>query len=198
MPIPAGDDGLYITLDELKDGRRITKDDDDVALTRAITAACRQIDRKTGRRFYLDATATTRIFGVTGRLTPNGVLLVDDIGSDDGLVVESGSASAWTATTAYESGPENALTLGWPVTELAATPGAYWAGPQVRVTARWGWPEVPDDISMAALLLANRLYLRKDSPEGIAGGGEWGAIRLSRWDPDVEVLVSPFILPGFA
>ncbi|MFI6270731.1 phage gp6-like head-tail connector protein [Micromonospora zamorensis] len=196
MPVAEGT--LYATLPELKAGRRITTADSDAALTRALTAACRQIDRKTGRRFYLDDTATTRIFATTGRLTPDGLLLVDDIGSSAGLVVENGSGSTWTSTTAYEAGPDNALSLGLPVTELAAPVGAWWPGPQVRITARWGWPEVPDEIAMAALLLANRLYLRKDSPEGIAGGGEWGAIRLSRWDPDVEALVSPYILPGFA
>ena len=95
------------------------------------------------------------------------------------------------------AGPDNAFTLGMPVTELLSGWGG-WPGLRVRVTARWGWPVVPRDVSMATLLLANRLYLRKDSPEGVAGSSEWGAVRLSRWDPDVEALISPYIMPGFA
>lgn len=193
--MPAASGTLYASLIDFKDSRKITKDDSDVALLRALTAACRQIDRKTGRRFWLDDTPSARVYRTANRVTPGGLLLVDDIGADGGLVVEQGSPQAWAPTTAFEPGPDNALALGQPVTELA---GTWWPGPSVRVTARWGWPEVPDEITTAALLLANRLYLRKDSPEGIAGGGEWGAIRLSRWDPDVEALISPFTLPGFA
>ncbi|SCL43165.1 hypothetical protein GA0074692_6743 [Micromonospora pallida] len=192
---------LYATLPELKAARKITAEDDDQALTQALTAACRQIDRKTGRppgAFALDDNATARTFGVVGRTTVDGLLLVDDIGDIADLVVESGTGSAWSPVTGYDTGPDNALATGQPITTLIAPPGGYWAGPRVRVTARWGWPAVPDEISRAALLLANRLYMRKDSPGGVVGSAEWGAVRLSRWDPDVEELVGPYVLPGFA
>jgi hypothetical protein len=42
-----------------------------------------------------------------------------------------------------------------------------------------------------------RLFRRKDSPEGVTGSAEWGVVRLSRRDPDVWVLIEPYILPGF-
>lgn len=187
----------YATLAVLKKARGITGTEDDVALQSALTTASRAIDRKTGRRFWLDPIPTARVFGVTGRTTPDGLLLVDDIGDTTALTVEIGAATAWTATTDYEYGPDNALADGQPVTEFTAGVG-YWIGPRVRITARWGWPTVPDEIQHATLLLANRLYMRKDSPEGVAGSAEWGILRLSRWDPDVEALVSPFVLPGFA
>ncbi|SCL43276.1 hypothetical protein GA0074692_6801 [Micromonospora pallida] len=103
---------------------------------------------------------------MVGRTTVDGLLLVDDIGDIADLVVESGTGSAWSPVTGYDTGPDNALATGQPITTLIAPPGGYWAGPRVRVTARWGWPAVPDEISRAALLLANRLYMRKDSPAG--------------------------------
>jgi hypothetical protein len=189
-------DLLYATLAELKASRRIVPDSDDTALTRALTAASRAIDRRCNRRFWLDDEATARVYGVAGRATPDGRLLIDDVGSLVDLAVESGTSTSWSPVTEYETGPDNALTRGMPVTELALF--GYWAGPRVRVTARWGWPDVPDEINTATLLLANRFYMRKDSPEGVAGTTEWGAIRMSRVDPDVEALIGPYRLPKFA
>lgn len=208
MPIPAGpgDGGLntYATLPEFKADRRTVKTDADATLQRKLIAASRAIDRKTGRRFWLDPAPVQKTFSPRGRVLSGfdgELLLVDDIGSLDGLVVEVGSGSSWAAVTDYETQPDNALTAGEPITELLrpmSTWGVHGGGRRVRITAHWGWPEIPADITEATILLANRLNLRKDSPEGVASSGEWGAIRLSRWDPDVESLIQPYTLPGFA
>lgn len=42
---------------------------------------------------------------------------------------------------------------------------------------------------LAALILAARLWKRRDSPLGLLGGGEFGAVRLGFKDPDVELLL---------
>jgi hypothetical protein len=180
----------YATLPELKAMRGIDDTDDDLMLGKALVVASRRIDGKTNRRFWLDDEAVARTFSAAGRVTA-GRLLVDDIGSLDDLVVETGTTGSWTATTDYETGPDNALSQGWPVTELVAS---GWSC-RVRITARWGWPAVPEDIQMATLMLASRLYLRKDSPQGVLNSAEWGPVRVSRWDPDVEALVAPYIQP---
>lgn len=187
----------YASLADLRRWRRITATNPDVdgQLESVLAAASRAIDRKTARRFWLDPTPSPRAYGVTGRTTPDGLLLVDDIGSTDGLLVEVGGGSSWSTVTDYDAEPGGALAQGEAITGLRA---AHWGFGRVRVTARWGWPEVPTEITEATLLLANRLHMRIDSPEGIAASGEWGAVRLSRWDPDVEALVAPYILPGFA
>jgi hypothetical protein len=201
MPIPAGDETLYATLEELKEMRRRTGADigSDAMFLKRLGTASRAIDTKTGRRFWLDVTVTARTINPRGRVTRQGLLLVDDIGSADDLVVEVGSGSSWTAVTDCETQPDDALVKRAPITGLLREVSGWpcWPGQRVRVTARWGWPAIPDEISDATLLLASRLYLRKDSPQGIAASGEWGAVRLSRWDPDVEALVGPFVLPGF-
>lgn len=193
----------YATLAALKAARRKGDTGDDAALQSALAAASRAIDRKTGRRFYLDPAASARVFRPHGRTvaTCDGErLLVDDIGASDGLVVEVGSGSSWTPLTSgeYETAPDSAISKGEAITSLLRL-SAYWgygAMDRVRVTAKWGWPAIPDEIAQATLLLANRLYMRKDNPEGITGSAEWGVIRLSRWDPDVETLVGPYVLPG--
>jgi hypothetical protein len=90
--------------------------------------------------------------------------------------------------------PGDAAEKGEPFTGVLAVcfPGRRW-----RITARWGWPAVPDDIAQATLLLANRRFMRVDSPEGVAGWNDQGPVRVSRFDPDIEDLVGPYVLPGF-
>jgi hypothetical protein len=194
----------YTTLDTVKDALGKTSvDDRDELITAAIVAGARWIDRRTGRRFYPDADATPRVFRPRGRLSCDGgdtVLRVDDFATDDGLIVETatGIGGTWTAVSTFEAGPDNADVLGQPWNQIRGA-GAWipYAG-KVRVTTRWGWAETPDEIVQANTLLACRLYRRKDSPQGVMGNAEWGAIRVSRVDPDVEALVCPFVIPLIA
>lgn len=194
----------YVTLEELKSQFGIKDDDDtrDADLNRARASASRSIDKTTGRRFWLDEAPVQRTFRLAGRVVCDAsgdLLLVDDIGSATGLTVETGSGVAFTAVTGYESQPDNALADGEPITGLRLGGATSWgtATTRVRVTARFGWPSVPEDIHQAALIQASRLFKRKDSPEGIIGSAEWGVRNLSRRDPDVWALVEPYIIPGF-
>lgn len=193
----------YVTLEELKSQFGMEPDDGsrDADLDRARASASRSIDKTTGRRFWLDPTPVQRTFNPRGRIvreTDGDLFLVDDIGSESGLIVETGSGSSWSAVTGYETSPDNALTEGKPITGLLQVLGTWGtATTRLRVTAQFGWPTVPDDIHEAALILASRLYKRKDSPEGIIGSAEWGVRNLSRRDPDVWNLIEPYIIPGF-
>lgn len=184
---------LQLGLDDDNDSR-------DVLLQQALTAASRSVDKATGRRFWLDAEPVQRVYRSQGRtvLEDDGTaLLVDDIGSTSGLLVETGSAAAWSVIASWETLPDNALVLGRPVTALLRSGGWGTGTSRVRVTARFGWPAVPDEIVQATLIQANRLFKRKDSPEGVTGSAEWGVVRLSRRDPDVWNLIEPYVLPGF-
>lgn len=189
----------YIELAALKSARRIDPADtsEDAALQREITAASRRIDDRCGRRFYLDETATARTFTPAGSLLADGTLLIDDIGSTVGLVVEAGQGSSWSTidSDSYEFLPDNALVQSKPITGIKRLWATWDRSIRVRVTARWGYPTVPDGVVSATLILANKLYLRKDSPEGILRAD---GIRVSRLDPDVEALIEAHILPGLA
>jgi hypothetical protein len=190
-----------LTLLRLKLGIEADDTTRDELLTKALAASSRGIDRVTGRRFWLDETATTRTVNPRGRVVREAdgdLLLVNDIGNTASLVVEIGSGSTFTAVTDYETSPDNALADGQPVTGLLRLNGTWGTGTtRVRITARFGWPTVPDEITEAALIQATRLYKRKDSPEGIIGSAEWGVRNLSRRDPDVWNLLEPYVLPGF-
>jgi hypothetical protein len=50
-------------------------------------------------------------------------------------------------------------------------------------------PEVVE----AELLLASRLYKRRQSPEGVAGFGDLGIIRILARDPDIELLLEAHV-----
>lgn len=176
-------------------------DDDtrDELLDGALAAASRGIDTAAGRRFWLDSTPTARTFRLWGRVVcdeDGERVLLDDIGADP-VLVETGTTGSYTALTDYEPSPDNALVRGRPITALSAAATGWGSRGHVRVTARWGWPAVPDEIEQATLIQAARLYRRKDSPEGVTGSAEWGVVRLSRRDPDVWALIEHFILPGF-
>jgi hypothetical protein len=196
----------YATLDDLKAQMTIEAADTsrDALLTKALKSASRGIDRATGRRFWLDATATVRTYRLHGRIVredDGDVLLVDDIGDTTGMVVESATTGTgtYTALTGYETTPDNALADGYAITGLLKPHGIWGTtSTRIRITAKFGWPAVPDDIVQACLIQASRLYKRKDSPEGIIGSADWGVRNLSRRDPDVWALIEPYILPGFA
>jgi hypothetical protein len=198
---------LYATLAQLKKRLGIdpeeTSDDDDIQ--DALDAAAENVESDTGgRQFYLDDIATPRIFNPHGLIehTPEGVkLLIDDIGSLDGLIVEVGNpyTNEWTAVTNYLVGPENALVKNRPIEWLIRRhqPWTFTPSQRVRITARWGWPVIPRKITQATLLRGQRLYRRKTTPEGYAGSATEGVVRLSRYDSDYDKLIGSFNSPGF-
>lgn len=209
MPVPAGGGGTtalytYTDRDTVKSALgKTTADDRDDLIDAAIAAASRQIDQRCGRYFYADDAASARTFRARGRLTMDGcdwVLEVDDFASDDSIVVETsyGVAGTWSTVSTYELGPDNADAVWRPWTQIRGSAGWVIQHGKVRVTAQWGWPAIPDEITQAATLLAARLYRRKDSPQGVIASADWGSVRVSRTDPDVEALIGPFVIPAFA
>lgn len=185
----------------------VTDTSQDTLIDAKLTAASRQIDRYCGRRFFLDDTASARVLNPDGRVVRNRSgehLLVADIGNLTGFTVEVGKDPDWTdITSQVETEPTDALNLdpAGPVTSLLWERGVWRRRTlgRVRVTARWGWPAVPAEVGEAALIQTVRLYKRKDSPEGVLGTAEWGGpVRMSRVDPDVRELLTPFVLPGVA
>jgi hypothetical protein len=46
-----------------------------------------------------------------------------------------------------------------------------------------------DETQEAIVLLASRLYKRRNSPEGVAGWGDLGFIRITASDPDIHRLL---------
>jgi hypothetical protein len=188
----------YCTLSDLKTSLAIEDIQDDTALEAAILTASRMIDDYTGRFFYRDGTTAAPI---TRYYTPDSwyITNLDDFVSLNQIALDDDFDQTYTtilAASDYLIDPVNNARRGWPYTRITAIdryifPYAY---PQsVRVQAVWGWPSVPAEIAMATKIQASRLFIRRQSPFGIAGTPELGTVRLtSRLDPDVEALIRPF------
>jgi hypothetical protein len=188
---------------------KITDDDRDENIALAIVAASRMVDAATGRGaggFQADTTVSTRTFSTAGRTVKNvayqrTAILVDDIATATGLIVATGNrgSGVYSAITAPQYGPDNALVQGRPI-EWVSIPYTALTGTidSIQVTARWGWPSIPAEVEMATRLLASRLYKRKDSPQGVITSSDWGAVRVSKTDPDVYALIHHLSIPGFA
>jgi len=197
--------GVYGDLTTLKAALQIPLSDTtrDARLLLALRTSSEQINTATGRTFnQAGSTATTRVFD-TATYANGDELVVDPIGDLTGLAVGVSAGAGlptYTALTAgtYGAGPDNAIAKGQPVTYLRSYGLSWSAYSYVQVTARWDWPVTPYAITQASLLQASRIFRRADSPEGVVGSAEWGAIRVSRLDPDVQALISPYSLPGFA
>lgn len=198
----------YVDLEIVRQAAGLTHRDEDALLAMHLRSACRRLDKRCGRRFLVPYAETVREYSFNARIIPANDydgegFIVSDIASLAGLVVEVGDGTTWTTVpaSAYFGAPDNAIADGKPVTVLRLrSRGMTWAsfgGNRLRVTARHGWPAIPDEIESASLLLTVRLHKRKDSPEGVMGSAEWGTVRVSRLDPDVEELIKDLILlPG--
>jgi hypothetical protein len=189
----------------LKSYLKIEDSMEDSLLENIVEAASRSIDRMANRRFYLDASASARAYRPADLLR----VFVDDFGSTSGLVVKTDPDSTGvyqttlTISTDFITEPVNASAKGRPWNYITIVSGSSFslptnARPQVEVTARWGWPTVPDDINQATLILSADLYKRKDSIGGVLGLSELGAIRMSPLGRDITAMVRAYKREFFA
>jgi hypothetical protein len=195
--------GSYVALSELKSALGITSSTDDAFLNLAIDAAEQSINDLCGRKFTADGSASARTY----RAQPY-ICVSDDISTLTGLVVKTdtngdGTFDQTWASTDYQVEPLNNLVKGRSVNNLRAVGDylfpVYGDGlASVEVTAKWGWPAVPDPIEQATLMMASRLYGRKASPMGVIGVGDFGPVRISRSDPDVAHMLMDYRRAGIA
>lgn len=151
---------------------------DDARLTAALDAAEATIDEWAGRRFDRQP-ASSRVLPST-----TGLVEAPDIAAAGSVVV--------TGFAAIRLLPGSSAWSGRPYTHIELV-GSRFTG-SVAVTAEWGWPAVPAEVKVAAVIQAIRLYKRPQAPFGIAGAAEMGGgdLRLMpRIDPDVEQLLRP-------
>ena len=198
----------YTTLDDIKAQMRITVSDyaDDARLELAVAAASRQIDAHCGRRFWQDATVKERSFVADD----SRICYVDDISTTTGLIVkvdddDDGTfETTLTITSNYILAPLNAAddVPVRPYCEvlLVDSNGAvsfpvHGSGrPGVQVTARFGWPAVPDDVTKACLVQAGLLFKADDASLGAIQFADAGvALRMqNRLHPVAEALLEPY------
>jgi hypothetical protein len=186
----------YATLAQIKAAVRITDAIDDSLLEMAVESASRMIDAECDRNFYSSGTATRDY-------VPNDPYTVDtdDLTSIVSVKIDDageGTFPITLATTDYQTEPLNQRVSGnaFPIYRLRMI-GDYllpiW-GKQatVRIQGVYGFTPVPIQVTQACIIQASRIYKRLDSPLGVAGFGDMGAIRVGKVDPDVAMLIRPY------
>ena len=188
----------YATLAQIKAALRISDAVDDSLLEMAVESASRAIDGHAGRYFYSSGTAT-RYYAAEDSF----VTQIDDVsGTAITIQVSSGGDGVFDTTFApidYQLEPLNGNVDGLPVpyTRIRAVENYLFPVESeqalVKVTAVFGWSSVPIAITQACIIQASRIFKRLDSPLGVAGFGDLGAISVTRdIDPDVAQLVAPY------
>lgn len=191
----------YTTLAELKSwigGIGDTNDDGD--LERAVEAASRAIDEYCGRVFYDAGSASARTYVADD----SEELDVHDFSTTAGLVVKTDDNSDGTFETSWDATgspadyqPEPLVRVnGYPYTRIVAIDDKAFPVSRrralVQVTAQWGWAAVPTDVKQACLILAARLFKRKETSTGVIGFDGMGTtVRITAQDVDVRALLDP-------
>jgi hypothetical protein len=192
----------YCSLADVKASARITDTVDDALLELAVESASRLVDSYTQRYFYNAGTAT-RIFVPLD----NYVTEIDDLISLSVLETSDGDeyGTTWAAKD-YQLEPLNGNVDGLtnhPATRIRAVDDFLFnvldLEATVRVTGVWGWSAVPTAVKQATVIQAARIFKRNDSPTGIVGFGDMGAVRVGvQLDPDVKHLIDVYRKVRFA
>jgi hypothetical protein len=195
---------LYCTPESLKNRFGITDTTDDYEIHAACWASSRSLENYCKRVFWTTSIAEARVFE-----TPDpyhlelpefcDVLSVITLKTDedgDGIF-----ETTW-ASTDFELGPRSApyQPEPRPYTEILAVGTKRFPHPArqgmraglVQVLGPWGWSTTPYGIRQAALILAAETFKLKDAPLGIAGFGEFGAVRV-RDNPMTRRFATPYI-----
>jgi hypothetical protein len=195
----------YATRNQVKAALRIGTADtlDDDLIDNCVGAASRLIDGYCNRRFWQTGTAEARVY----QAEDSFYCSIDDI-AGTALTLKTSSQTDGTfdvtwKVSDYQLEPLNGNLDGltWSYDKIRAvgdylfpTVNAnYGEQALVQVTAIFGWPSVPEPVTQATIIQASRIFKRYDSPLGVAGFGDLGAIRVSRFlDPDMAQLVEPY------
>ena len=195
----------YATRNQVKAALRIGTADtlDDDLIDNCVGAASRLIDGYCNRRFWQTGTAEARVY----QAEDSFYCSIDDI-AGTALTLRSSTQADGTfdltwKVSDYQLEPLNGNLDGltWSYDKIRAvgdylfpTVNAnYGEQALVQVTAVFGWPSVPEPVTQATIIQASRIFKRYDSPLGVAGFGDLGAIRVSRFlDPDMAQLVEPY------
>jgi len=188
----------YVELEEFKSSLELTGTTyGDADIQRALVAASRSLERTFGSRWYTTTSNEVRYYTPDDScfLYSDEIVALTELATDD-----SGGtsfATLWTLNTDYVLEPLNANLDGEPWRKITALPTSsnyfrpYYPR-SVRLTGRFGWSTTPSGVQQATEIIASQVLKRiREAPFGIVNfGGE--ALRLSRYDSDVERAMAPY------
>lgn len=184
---------LYCTPAMLKSRTGIDDSYDDDQILGACRAVARWIDRRYCKRTFHRRTAT-RVLAASGWLclTVPDLVSVTTLKTDadgDGVFETTWSASDYQllpVNAAAELEPE-------PYTSIRAVGNRFPVActgrlERVEIVGVWGWPVVPEPVIEAAKILAGDYLKLGAMAFGVAGYGDYGAVRARMSSPALEML----------
>jgi hypothetical protein len=198
--------GAYASLAELKAWLKIpdSKTDRDTDLTRRLSSSSVDINRWCHRQFGRAEVATARTF----HPDRSGIDVHDFWTTDDLAIVPylGGTAgSAWDVAMLYLEPLDGIVDMvpGWPYSRISGgisghplVANMFYSASTVRVTAKWGWEAIPENVNTACLILASADNKAQDTPFGVAGFGDY-AVRI-RSNPIAQEKLDPYVYKGTA
>ena len=189
----------YVDPAEFKLWTTLNDNIDDAVIYTEVATVTQWIDEVTDRHFWQDG-ATGAEVARTFESCYQCRLDIDDLvpGSVTAFKTDEDGDGTFETTWAasdYQLLPVNKPTgINRPHTNVEAIAGRLFPVrysrqgrvDRVQITGIWGWPAVPLPVKQACKLQVNRILKRRYSPEGVAGFGEFGAIRVTRLDPDIQ------------
>jgi hypothetical protein len=196
----------YATLAELHAWLKVpdSKTDRDTEWTRRLVSSSMDINRWTHRQFGRAEVATQRTF----RPARTGID-VHDFWTDEDLAIVpylgSTPGTGWDVSTLVLEPLDGIVDMvpGWPFNRICSGYGGhplnanlFYAASTVKVTAKWGWAAVPDNVNTACLVLASSDNKASDTPFGVSAFGDY-AVRI-RSNPIAQEKLEPYVYRGTA
>jgi hypothetical protein len=192
---------LYVSVDEVRAALRDTVTANVTEIEAATLAACSSIDAHCNRTFGLVSVASPRVF-----IPPSAdVMFVDDIADTTNLVIVDSGATLPAAAYQLEIAPG----IPGPISVSGRTMpymcvrrlSSRWVADAdkeatVTITARWGWLTVPEEVKLAAKLLAKDYFEARDTRFGVANVGDFG--RRIAENGLVNSMLEPLVRLGIA
>ena len=181
---------------------------DDFEVIVAVQAACRAVDNYCQRYFYRVTATRTYVPQDLYRTKIDDLVSVTTLATDPaGTTAQGGTFPVTWPAGSFQLLPYNPGNPGepFPYTSIRAVGGLTFPYvvplilmrmDRVQVTGVFGWPAVPLAVKQASLIMAADLFRLKDAPFGVAGFGEFGAVKITA-NPRVAQLLSPYCRAPF-
>lgn len=176
-----------------------TDTSNDALIEATVESVSRMIEDYTGRKFYsADGTYYYAPISIDEVFTDD-LLSVTSLKTDDDA---DGTFETTWKTTDYHLLPYNAASNGRPYTRIESSGYGDYSFPvgvkrAVQVIGSFGFcssANLPKPVSEACKLQSTRLFKRKDAPFGVIAGGEMQqSMTIPDLDPDVKMLLSPYV-----
>jgi len=173
----------------------------DPIMEQVINTCSRAIDKYCRRQFFTEVQTRYYKASVYDAVAVNDFSTMAGTGAGVKIDIDGdGTFETTLSASDYVLWPYNAYVDGEPFTEIHIADNGNHYFPVnvekgVQITGTWGYSATaPEPVKEACLILAARLYKRKDAPFGVTGPNQFGEMTIiDKFDSDVRMLLAPYV-----